>query len=368
VTKRSDRWRAAAAGCALLLGVVRGSNADPAPEPAPPPEPPARRVTWGGTADLYASVGPGRPWTGRNTLRAFDVEDRDAEIAFAEVWVQCARKPFGFRLDVDAGETAELVNAFEPARGKAWEHVQQAFVSVDLSRSGSWWLDAGKWVTPAGAEVIEAKDNWLYSRGLLFNWAIPFYHAGIRVTHSIGGADYVMVHVNRGWNAVGDPGGSPGGGVTVSRALDRGWTVTGNYLGSDEASLRGGRSWLHLADLVLLWQQPDGKWSSTVNVDVAHQAGATWHGLSVQGRRALTSRDALTGRLEYLTDGSGRQFGQAMTATSATLGWSREWIDHLSTRAEYRHDMSTKDIFPSDDAPRTTGDEGTLTVAVLVAF
>jgi len=33
-------------------------------------------------------------------------------------------------------------------------------------------------VTPAGAEVVESKDNWNYSRGLLFAWAIPYFHFG----------------------------------------------------------------------------------------------------------------------------------------------------------------------------------------------
>jgi len=35
-------------------------------------------------------------------------------------------------------------------------------------------MDLGKFVTSAGAEVIEAKDNWNYSRSLLFVNAIPY--------------------------------------------------------------------------------------------------------------------------------------------------------------------------------------------------
>ena len=37
-------------------------------------------------------------------------------------------------------------------------------------------MDFGKFVTSAGAEVIEAKDNWNYSRSLLFVNAIPYLH------------------------------------------------------------------------------------------------------------------------------------------------------------------------------------------------
>ena len=37
-------------------------------------------------------------------------------------------------------------------------------------------------VTPIdhGAEVIESKDNYNYSRGLLFNYAIPLTHTGVK--------------------------------------------------------------------------------------------------------------------------------------------------------------------------------------------
>ncbi len=43
-------------------------------------------------------------------------------------------------------------------------------------------IDAGKFVTPIGAEVIESQDNWNYTRSTLFGYAIPFYHTGLRAT------------------------------------------------------------------------------------------------------------------------------------------------------------------------------------------
>ena len=60
--------------------------------------------------------------------------------------------------------------------------------SINTSRKDIWniWrplgkglqINVGKFVTPAGAEVIETKDNWNYSRGLLFALAIPYFHFG----------------------------------------------------------------------------------------------------------------------------------------------------------------------------------------------
>ena len=57
--------------------------------------------------------------------------------------------------------------------------MQQAYVSL---LTGKLQLDAGKFVTPLGAEVIESQDDWNYSRSILFGYAIPFYHAGMRAT------------------------------------------------------------------------------------------------------------------------------------------------------------------------------------------
>ena len=57
--------------------------------------------------------------------------------------------------------------------------VEQAYGEIALP--GNLTLDFGKFTTTAGAEVIEANKNWLYSRSFLFN-VIPFVHTGVRAT------------------------------------------------------------------------------------------------------------------------------------------------------------------------------------------
>ena len=90
----------------------------------------------------------------------------------------------GFRADLDFGKTADLVGAYEPeSDGKEiYKHIQQAYVSV-LTGKVQW--DVGKFVTPIGAEVIESQDNWNYTRSILFGYAIPFYHTGVRATSPV---------------------------------------------------------------------------------------------------------------------------------------------------------------------------------------
>lgn len=67
-------------------------------------------------------------------------------------------------------------------------------------------LDMGQFVTWAGAETIEAADNINSSRSLLFGYAIPFTHTGMRATYKVFDSDCnhwtVGAAIVNGWNNV----------------------------------------------------------------------------------------------------------------------------------------------------------------------
>ena len=71
-------------------------------------------------------------------------------------------------------------------------------------------MDFGKFVTSAGAEVIEAKDNWNYSRSLLFVNAIPYWHFGARTSMPVSKTETIGFQLVNGWNNV----SKSNGGVT----------------------------------------------------------------------------------------------------------------------------------------------------------
>ncbi len=187
---RTDRLRAATAALAVILGAAAPTFAQqPAPAPAPTPEAtpapaPEPKVVVGGYVDVYYGynfneVDP--------ALRSFDVLHNTFSLSAAEVnftKVPTADSRVGFRTDLFFGKAADLTAAFEPEEdGKEiYKHIQQAYVSL-LTGKVQW--DAGKFVTPIGAEVIESQDNWNYTRSILFGYAIPFYHLG-RARHRPG--------------------------------------------------------------------------------------------------------------------------------------------------------------------------------------
>ena len=53
---------------------------------------------------------------------------------------------------------------------------------------------------PIGAEPTETANNWNYSRSLLFAWAAPYYHVGVRATLPVTDTVSVSGFLVNGWN------------------------------------------------------------------------------------------------------------------------------------------------------------------------
>src|SRR5439155_17366158 len=112
--------------------------------------------------------------------------------------------------------TAGIVAGFEPGGTTLYQNIQQAYVSYLAPAGSGLQLDFGKFVTPAGFEVIETKDNWNYSRSLLFALAIPYYHMGVRASYSPTDKVTVTGFLFNGWNNVQDNNGGKSVGIAVS--------------------------------------------------------------------------------------------------------------------------------------------------------
>ncbi len=351
----SNKWLLAAAAVMALCGGT--ARAD---------DPPAPKFTWGGSADFYFSTNLNDPWTRVNTGRAFDYKDDSVSLGLIDLWAQYARDPFGFRIDVDFGPTARVVNSFDPERDDLWEHLQQIYVSANLNKKGTTYVDLGKWVTTAGAEVIEPKDNWLYSRGLLFNLAIPFYHLGGRVYHYFNSTDYVMGAVHRGWNAVGDPGHDIGFALAGGKAINKELSVIAQYYGGEEGTTlkaHEGPGYRHLIDLIALYN-PGGKLSYTANLDVVIQESSDLWGLSAQAKYTISPKQYLALRGEFLLDGG----FLGSDVYSMTLGYAYTFNKYFQTRAEFRYDWASEKVFGDSPAPRFTDNQPTFLISAIVSY
>jgi hypothetical protein len=282
----------------------------------------------------------------------FDFKDEHGpHLGLIEGWVQYARQGSspGARLDLMWGPTGRVTNFLERtiSGDDIWDHVQQAYVSLNLSRDGKTYADFGRWVTPAGAEVIEPKDNWLYSRGILFGFAIPFTHTGLRVYHYFNDTDYLMGHVNAGWDNVSTTSYSPGFGLSYGKALNPKWTLIANWIGGEEIDRGGDESFRNLIDVVALYNASD-RWAYTFNFDFGTQDGDNWFGIAAQTKYTINPKSYLAARAEFLHDDSGFRLGADTTAAGFTLGYTYLWSKYFQTRAEFRYDFAGEDLFPDE--------------------
>ncbi len=175
-------------------------------------------------------------------LRNFDVAHNSfslnlAEIAFEKKPTSDSRS--GFRIDLDYGPTAAIVAGSEatPAAATIFQNVQQAYVSYLAPAGTGLQIDAGKFVTPAGYEVIESKDNWNYSRSLLFALAIPYDHLGVRATYSPTDKVTLAGYLVNGWNNSVDNNSGKTVIASITLKPTGAFSFIENYIGGPEATL-----------------------------------------------------------------------------------------------------------------------------------
>ncbi len=268
----------------------------------------------------------------------------------------------GFRVDLDFGKTADLVGAYEPESNgqEIYKHIQQAYVSL-LTGKVQW--DVGKFVTPIGAEVIESQDNWNYTRSILFGYAIPFYHTGVRATWNASGKVALAGYLVNGWNNSSEINGDKtlGVGLTLKPTGSITWIVN-DMFGKETA---GSDDTRNLFDTTLTWA--GSKVSVMGNFDYGKEGDAKWWGLAVYGKLQATPKWALVGRYEYADDSDGgfMTFGtkvQSFTVTSDHL-----IAGGLKMRLEYRTDFADEAIFPKDNGLNEKS-QTTLTVGLVYGF
>jgi len=336
------------------------SSAAAAPQaPSPPAENPVLTFFKGtelmGFVDTYYSYNFNTPAAGCatvggvaifNCLHNFDVAHNSFSLNLAELALE--KKPTmeskgGYRIDLDYGPTASIVAGAEPGGVSVFQNIQQAYISyLAPAGKGTLQFDFGKFVTMMGNEVIETKDNWNYSRSLLFALAIPYYHSGIRVVYSPNDKLGIQFHVVNGWNNVVDnnPAKSIGGSITYKPT--GAFTFIENWYGGPEAT--GNPTppgWRHTSDTIVSYTL--NKMSSVaLNYDVGHDASShqVWQGVALYYKYQANDWFAIVPRYEFLKDKDAFMTGQPQNMQEFTLTTEFKHKDGVMMRIEYRGDFS----------------------------
>ena len=285
----------------------------------------------------------------------------------------------GFRTDFLMGNDAKVISS----GGSEVDEfdIEQAYVEARLPFhaldgntifGNNLYVKGGKFVTLAGAEVIEAKDNWNTTRSLLFGFAEPATHTGIRAAYDLyGGKATFTTGLNNGWDLLDDNNHYKTweGQIALKPNDDFLFTVT-SYMGPENLNQGGHKRYLY--DFVALWKA-NSKLSLMGNVDVGNEKrvvqadgnfeNAVWHGYALYGKYQVNDKLAFATRGELFIDRDNFRVSAASLAASSPSPEHHYWewtytaeyklYENLITRLEYRLDQSDGTVFSGESSQNT---------------
>ncbi len=351
---------------------TKGSPETTGESPAPAsasPEWSVGPVTLSGLIDLYYSLNFNHPASRTNQLRNFDVKANQFSLNMAKLTLEHAPAPAGFRIDLGFGRAFDIVHGSETGP-EIFRNIEQAFFSYKFARARGLQVDLGKFVTSAGAEVTETNANWNYSRSLLFSYAIPYYHFGLRAAMPVYGPFSAGVQLVNGWNNVEDNNAGKTVGLTGAITTPRFTWFHNYYTGNEKPDGEKGRRNLH--DMTLLLTLTP-RLNSYINFDygverLTTNGKARWVGIAGAARYAVSRWFAVAPRIEWFNDADGFTTGTAQRLKEGTLTLELKMKAGLLSRLEYRRDWSNTPFFDRGHAPGVCRKQDTLLAGFVASF
>jgi hypothetical protein len=344
----------------LLAGAAFAAPATARAEDAPA-RPWYEGITVNGFVSASYNYNLERPPSQRNAYRVFDFADRTFKV---DVFELVAQRPVskpndtGFRADLALGSSVPLVSSASSVFFFQSHDVdlQQAFASWIAPVGSGLRLDAGKFVTHLGYEVIEGYDGWndQATRSLLFGFAIPFTHTGLRAGYTFSPHVSGLLLVVNGWDNASDNNTSPSFGAQLALTPAPPATIVLNAISGPE---RNGdtHDMRTVLDGVATWKA-SSVWTLGVNGDIGRErnllfppADAHWKGIAGYVRFAPSGPFALSLRGESFDDEEGARTGVSQSINEVTLTPEVRLGAGTIARADLRVDHSTAASFSTHD-------------------
>jgi len=357
------------------------ATAAAAPAPAEKPSPLQALFTntsLSGFVDGYYGFIFNHPQSRMAPFRVFDGPTNQFSLNMVKLMLDrapdasSASNRLGYRVSVGFGNAMNVVNGPDPGGLGYAQYLDEAYLSylAPVGKNGL-QFDFGKFVTPHGAEVIETKDNWNYSRGLLFGFAIPFYHFGLRTKYTWNSKISASAYIVNGWNNIVDNNTGKTYGVQLAWTPNKKFSLVQNYMAGPEQA-GNNQNWRQLSD-TLVTISPTDKLSFMVNYDygrgdrlAAFPNPVYWTGVAGYVRYAWNDKNAFAARYEWFDDPQGFTTLVGQQVKEFTGTYEHKVVNHLITRFEYRHDYSNQPTFIKGLAP--VSEQDTLAVGLILVF
>ena len=288
----------------------------------------------------------------------------------------------GFRTDLIFGEDAKYYNSLTVGAASSASidqnnvYIENAYGELRLGYGNGIDLYFGRFVTLIGVEVIESKDNWLPTKGYLFNFGMPFAHTGIRAEYAWDDKFVTSVGVNNGAD------------LNINNSMNLSLEAKVSYQLTDAIGLSTAINWGN--------ETPEGDinghagpqfiWDAIVSVDLTdkwklmfeslwgNNSAGNWYGFGVWNRYEFNDWISFNNRVEFLNDSSNARLGAIGGAKPNDDGydvWEMSWgIDfkvytNLLARLEYRFDAAPgKQVF----ANQKNQNQSTFTAQAIYSF
>lgn len=350
--------------------------------------------------DGYYGYNFNRPVGRVNLLRAYDVSSNSFSLNQASLIIErvpdvAAGRRFGARLDLQFGEATETLqgSAANEPRPQVYRPVFQTYGTYVFPVGSGLNVDFGKWASAMGIENNYTKDQMNYSRSYFFNF-LPFYHMGVRATYQFNNFVTLTYAVVNGVQQTEDFNGfkSQMMFLTLRPTKTVSWNI--NYHGGREQrdvlpvlnpGLPSGPTQPGLPDTPIV-PSPNGRlhifdsyvtWTATPKLTIAaegdyvinrvfsHSAPTHVSGGAGYARYQLTPKDALTARVEYLSDRRGLFSGTAQALKETTLTYEYKLADGFLVRTEWRRDFSNRPFFLTEQSGVRKKEQNTATIGLV---
>ena len=320
------------------------------------------RIQANGFASFGYTHNANDPASKLNGFRIFDEEARALNLDVAELVVQrtlASPGEFGFRFDLVAGNRIpKKIRSVGLDLGSPDVDLQHAVLSYIAPLGSGLRLDVGKFVTPLGSEVIEGYDGYndQYSRSLLFNYAIPLTHTGLKLGYAFTPKVAGTLLAVQGWDNFSDNNDAKTLGAGLALTPKDGVALFLNYLvGAEQpdntSNLR------QVFDAVFNWKVAP-KVTLGANVDYGVEEGAsaaepgesaTWRGVAGYVKLEPYGPWLLGIRAEQFDDLDGTRLGTGANTRvrELTLTPTYRIGSHAAIRGEVRVDDANAPVFPA---------------------
>jgi hypothetical protein len=288
--------------------------------------------------------------------RVFDTQQDGFAIQQAALNIGYQPKQgFGAFVNLIAGNDADVIASYDAIGKTSKFDVTQAYVQYAGS---NYTIIAGKYVTLAGAEVIASPANPNFSRSILFGYAIPFAHTGVRATFAPSDTVGLILGVNNGWDDLKDTNSSKTVEVGATFAPVKAFSLAvSGYFGKERIGGlvgSGPEGQRQLIDVVATWNATDAL-TVVLNYDYGKQQDVTdgestpydakWNGLAGYVNYTISDSWKLSLRGEVLDDHDGYRTGvvQKWKEVTGTLAYLPTKAVEL--RLELRADSSDVNAF-----------------------